>query len=261
MLTQKLLERGDYVAIEKGRIVIHPISGKSADGWLKGNAVNIYRDVIAQAGLDAFQYTGYSTGYYTQHKAGGVTLQYRSILTGELCHVVFNAGLKRARGKQRGEPLPKGQFRVGESHAFTRFWVELGLNLPRRLSGFHDCMGKLKSVVITGTVDQNNRLSKETIKPLDMSHKQLTALFNCAESPDNAPTITRQRPDNYPTRTPDKEPAETLVRWAIKNDSSACANEYELSNKDITCNGRTVSPLPIPPSNEDWWAEYDGAPK
>jgi|10_taG_2_1085330.scaffolds.fasta_scaffold02670_8 hypothetical protein len=261
MLTQKLLARGDRVAIEKGQVVIRPKSGKRADGWLKDNAKEIYKDVITQAGLDALQYTGYSTGYYTQYKAGGITLQYSFILTGESCHVVFNADLKRARGKQRGQLLPKGQFRVSKSHAFTRFWVGLGLNLPKRLSGFHDCMGKLKSVVITGTVDNNNRILKETIKPLEMSHEKLTILFNTAKSPDNYPTITRQLPDNYPTRTPDKESSKTQPQQAIKSDSSTCANEYELSNQGITYNRSHVTSLPIQQSNEEWWNDYDGVAK
>ena len=261
MLAQKLLKRGDYVAIEKGQIVIRPKSGKPADDWLKVNARVIYKDVITQAGLDALQYTGYSTGYYTQHKVGGVTLQYRSILTGDLYHVVFNADLKRARGKQRGQLLPKGQFRVGELHAFTRFWVGLRLNLPRRLSGFHDCMGKLKSVVITGSIDTNNRILKETIKPLDVSYEKLTVLFNTTKSPDNYLTTFRQPPDNYPTRTPDKESPEPQLQQGLKSNSSTGANEYELSNQGITCNGSNVTSLPIQQSNEEWLADYDRAQK
>lgn len=256
MLTKKLIDRGDYVAIDNGQIVIHPKSGKSAEDWLKANFAQIYKEVLSAIGLDALQYAGYSTGYYTPHKAGGVTLQYTSLLTGELFHVVFNADLTRARGKP-GQRLPYKQFRVGKGHAFTLFWSTLGLSLPKRLSAFHDCMGKLKSIVITCSTDGKNRLDKKSIKPLTINHKELINLFSTNKSPDNYPTVSRQSPDNFPTRTPNKEFNETYVQKGVENDSSTGAKEYELSNKGITCNGSNVIPLPIQQSNEEWWADYD----
>jgi hypothetical protein len=193
-LTKKLLDRGDYVAIENGQVVIRPKSGKSADDWLRENSTQIYREVLDEIGIDALQYARYSTGYYTAHKAGGVTLQYTSLLTGELFHVVFNADLTRARGKP-GQRLPKKQFRVGKGNAFTLFWSSLGLPLPKRLSAFHDCMGKLKPIVITYSTDEKNRIDKKSIKPLKISHTELINLLSSNKSPDNYPTSTRQVPD------------------------------------------------------------------
>ena len=256
-LTKKLLDRGDYVAVEQGQVVIRPKSGKSAGEWLTDNATQIYREVLSKTGINALKYVSYSTGHYTQHKAGGVTLQYISLLTGESFHVVFNADLTRARGKQRGQPLPKGQFRVGKGHAFTLFWSSLELPLPRRLSTFHDCMGKLKPIVISGSIDEKNRINKASIKPITISHTELIALFSVTKSPDNYPTTSRQLPDKYPTRVPDKQSTETQIPQGLQSNSSACVNEYGLSNKGSTCNGSNVIPLPIQQSNEEWWADYD----
>jgi len=256
-LTKKLLDRGDYVAIEQGQVVIRPRSGKSAEDWLKTNAIKVYGEVLCEMGLDALQYASYSTGNYTQHKVGGITLQYISLLTGESFHLVFNADLTRARGA-RGQRLPKGQFRVGKGHSFTQLWLSLGLPLPARLSAFHDCMGKLKSVVITCTIGDKSRVIKGSIKPLEISHTDLLSLFKTSKSPDNYLTSTRQGSDNYPTRTPDKESTEPHSQQGIERSSSAGANECELSNKGITCNGSNVIPLPIQQSNEEWLADYDG---
>ena len=256
MLTKTLIDRGDYVAIDNGQVVINPKSGKSAEGWLKANSAQIYKEVLSAIGLDALQYSSYSTGYYTPHKAGGVTLQYSSLLTSELFHVVFNADLTRARGKP-GQRLPQKQFRVGRGHAFTLFWSSLGLPLPKRLSAFHDCMGKLKSIVITCSIDEKNRIDKKSIKPLKISHTELINLFSINKSPDNYPTVFRQLPDNFPTRTPNKGFNKSYVQKGVEKDSSTGAKEYELSNKGITCNGSNVIPLPIQQSNEEWWADYD----
>ena len=207
------------MAIENGQIVICPKSGKSADDWLRSNAIHIYKDVLSKAGINALQYVSYSTGHYTQHKAGGVALQYISLLTGESFHVVFNANLTRARGKQRGQPLPKGQFRVGKGHAFTLFWSSLDLPLPTRLSAFHERMGKLKPIVISGSIDEKNRINKGSIKPLAISHTGLIALFSATKSPDNYPTTSRQLPDKYPTRLPDKKSAETHIPRRLQSNS------------------------------------------
>lgn len=189
MLTKKLLDRGDYMAIKNGQIVIRPRSGKSADTWLKENSARIYREVLTTMNMDALQYIGYSTGHYTQHRAGGITLQYVSLITGESFHVVFNAELTKARG-DRNKRLPKKQFRVGKGHAFTLFWSSLGLPLPKRLSAFHDCIGKLKSIVIIYSSDENNRIDKKSIKPLEVSYTSLIDLFDITKLPDNYPTTS-----------------------------------------------------------------------
>ena len=257
-LTEKLLDRGDYVAFEEGRIVIRPKSGKPVPSdWIKKNSIPISREVLKAADLDALQYVSYSTGYYTHHKTGGVTLQYISLLTGESFHLVFNAELTRAR-VERGQRLPRGKFRVGKGHSFTHFWLNLGLPLPARLSAFHDCMGKLKPIAITCSIGEKNRIIKGSIKPLEISHVELMTSFNTHELPDNYLTTFRQLPDNFLTKVPDKKSSETFSQKGLEENSSTCAKECVLSNQGSTGKGSNVIPLPIQQSNEEWLSDYEG---
>lgn len=263
-LLQSLLSRGDRVAVEGGRLVVEAASGIVVpDEWLQAKSDQLLRDIAAESGQILFAYCGYDTGKYGVHKSPGVTLRYRNILTGEHAHVIFNAELNRGRNTvhgKKGASLPKGRFRVGRGYAFVHFWQSLGLDLPRRLSDFHDRMGKLKGIVITAKLNTGNRLDKKSISLLDWAAKAETVVSVSATVSDKSPTNVRQLPDNAPTILPDKELVQTQVVRTFQANSSACDKPCVLSNQV-----RAYQAPSYPPhkdvkdqSNDEWLQDYIG---
>jgi len=99
-----LLGRGDRVAIEIGRLVIHPKSGKEIPRkWLKEHTTPIVDEIIKATGVTAFRYSDYSTGHYGKHKASGLTLQFADMQKRDSPYVIFNADLTRARDTKYGK--------------------------------------------------------------------------------------------------------------------------------------------------------------
>lgn len=258
-ILQKLLRRGDDVAIERGRLVIRPASGLPVpEQWLADNRLRLCREVLLLAGLDAFEYVGYDTGHYGKSRAGGVTLHFVSVVTGEVAYTIFNADLTRARasgGKPAGSALPKGRFRVGKRSAFYKFWIGTGLPV-RRLSDFHDYMGKLGGILFIGAV-AGERLNASTIRPITLETEEITPLF-----PDNIPTRTRQHPDNIPTRTPDKETQQSQAQQGLQPIPTACVSNH--GNTVIREDGYTAAlpstnTEPVTTEADAWLSEYDKA--
>ena len=253
----RLLARGDEVAIEQGRLVLLPASGRQAPSeWLKTHERNLITQAASLAGIAAFEYLSYSVGQYGRSRAGGVTLQFRCINTGQPLFAIFNVDTRRARTTKHGKAgasLPPGQFRVGKRSAFYHFWTSTGLPV-RRLSDFHDYMGKLGSLIFTGTASKGERLDAATLQPLDLPASELTALIQTFR-PDKLPTPTRQDPDNCPTNLPDKESAEAQQRRRIQTDATTGAGKY--GNTVIRKYGDTGNRLtPKDQSVDDWLADY-----
>ena len=256
----KLLGRGDNVAIECGRLVIRPASGRPVPGdWLADNRLCICREILELIGTDAYEYVGYATGHYGQSRAGGVTLQFASVTTGAVVYAIFNAELTRARssaGKQAGSPLPKGRFRVGKRSHFYRFWLSTRLPV-RRLSDFHDYMGRLTEILFTGVVS-GDRIDAGTLRPMSINTDEIAALL-----PDNIPTSARQHPDNAPTRITDKKTKRHQQSRGLQPFSTTCVSNH--GKTVIREHGYTVSPPPAPAepkapdaqSVDEWLADYD----
>lgn len=120
-----------------------------------------------QRGAPLLEYVTYSTGRYGPKRAEGVTLQFVNVETGNPAYCVFNAQLTRKRNTQggaKGDPLPVGQFRVGKSSKFYRFWRQTGLPLPNRPSKFYKHIGRLKSLTFTAELE-GERIIKDTLRP------------------------------------------------------------------------------------------------
>ncbi len=179
-LLYKLLCRGDYVGLEHGRLVIRPQSGNEVPkNWLKQHADQLVLEMANLTGQQIFAYQNYSTGRYGRHKSSGVCLHYLSADLQQPAFVIFNASLDRARSTKHGKAganKKKGTFNVTKRHMFTRKWCEWGLLLPPRLSGFHDYMGRLKEVYLTGEVGRSNQFIKDSLKPAEIEHLQLLRL-------------------------------------------------------------------------------------
>lgn len=258
-LTQ-LLARGDAVAVEQGRLTLTPASGRPVPAdWLAAHSTNLITQAASMAEVTALEYTGYSLGHYSPKLAGGVTLQFRCLASGQELFAIFNVYTARARntGKGRaGDPLPSGKFRVGERSGFLRFWRSTGLPV-RRLSDFHDYMGKLRGLTFTGTLSKGEKLDAKTLQPLTISGETMRALVG-PSLPDNSPTRSRQRPDKAPTSIPDKEIQQRQQPRGIQPNPTT--GEPNHGNKVIREYGYTGKPSsPLEQSVDDWLADYEGA--
>lgn len=261
-LLRKLLARGDMVALIQGRLTITPASGKQLPvDWFAENRSKLIAESASMTGFLALEYLNYSVGNYGPKRAGGVTLQFCCMVTGRLYYAIFNADTKRSRTTKTGkagEPLPKGQFRVGKQSAFNHFWKSTGL-AHNRLSDFHDYMGKLRGLVYTATISNGDRLDAKSIRPLDISTaillKQTTPIHT-----DNTPTLSRQATDNIPTRSPDKESLQSRSPQRIQPNQSTgpqkCGNTVKREHGDTA-----IPTLPVYQTNEEWLDDYESAPQ
>jgi len=200
-LLNQLLRQGDIVAIIQGRLSVTPANGVALpQHWFNDHESVLTQTIIKQLGINAYRYVSYSTGAYGKQNYQGITLQFEHLLTGELAYVVFNASLKRAKttkhGK-KGEPLSGKKFITTKGSKFCQFWQSTGLIFPKRLAGFYDCMGKLKSLVFTGNVDHNNRFIDKKIALLGIHYQLLLAKF----SPNGNLQKQVNLPDNHLTIT------------------------------------------------------------
>ena len=254
----RLLARGDLVAVEQGRLTLTPASGRPVPtDWLASHQTGLVAQAASIAKVIALEYMGYSVGRYGPVRAGGVTLQFRCLTTGQELFAIFNAGAKRTRTTRhghKGDPLPPGQFRVGKRSAFYRFWQSTGLPF-HRMSDFHDYMGKLRGLIFTGTPSKGERLDVATLRPLTISWDTVRAATK-PNLPDNSPTISRQHPDNTPTSHPDKEGPKRQQPCGIQPNPTA--GESNHGNKVIREYGYTGNPIsPQDQSIDEWLTDYE----
>lgn len=160
-----LLDRGDHVALDRGKLIIKPISGlevtadwleKHPVGWLNNRGDTLALDLAARAGMKLYRFTGYTVGSYGEYKAPGVTLRFAELVTGEEVYAVFNVNRHRVRNTAHGKAgskLPGNQFRITKHMALYKFWLSTGLPEPstKHLSEFHLMLSKrvLKTVFFT----------------------------------------------------------------------------------------------------------------
>lgn len=258
-LTRKILDKGHIITLASGRLVIQPSSGKPIPSdWMSTNEAQIKQEILCALGMDAYEYIGYSTGHYGPHKAAGVTLQFVSLTTGEEVYVVYNVELTRARttrfGK-KGELLPKGQFRVRSRHEFYKFWLRAGLKLPLRLSKFHDHMGNLRDIIFAAPL-RDNRLDKQQLKPLILTHEEIFAAFM---SP-NASTTPAQSTHISRTAVPHNALSEKYAVQGLQPIEDTGTAMY--GNKVISMSSYKASTIPlvkaeVKQSTEDWLKDYD----
>ncbi len=262
-LLPRLLARGDTVSIDRGILRISPASGIPVpDDWLADNRLRLCQEILRATGKDALEYVGYDTGHYGRSRAGGVTLQFVSVVTGEEAYAIFNADLTRARsvgGKPAGSPLPKGEFRAGKRSAFYKFWLTTGLNIPNRLSKFHKHMGTIKRVLLTGLkTGPGNRLDVKTMEPVEIQADQIWM----AVMGDKLGTAEGRVRDKEGTNSRDKETPQRQQPQALPPNPTTCVSNH--GNTVIREDGYTVA-LPSlntgPAASEvdAWLDEYDRA--
>lgn len=258
-----LLDRGDRLAIENGRLAITPASGKTVPAdWLKANERQLATAILRECGLDALSYIGYSAGNFGRHRAGGVQLQFESLLAGKSAYCVFNAWTKYAKGRKEGKPLPKGRFRAGKCSDFVKFWHRAGFKLPNdRLSSFHDYMGKLGALIFVARYQEGEKIEKQTLQPLSLSCEQIKAAFD-TPLPDKGHTASVQAPDNFHTKVPYKEGEQSQIPQGLGQNQTAGKNSCgkRLLGSAVTQgNVIPISSSPKSPQDQsidEWLADY-----
>lgn len=241
------LKRGDVVTVTNGQLAITPASGKPVPSkWLAKEGRRLIAEAAGMTAVLALEFISYSTGNYGDKRFPGVTLQFRCLVSGESFYTIFNAHTRRSRTTKSGKagaPLPSGQFRVSKGSSFCDFWQGAGLSI-RRLSDLHDYMGNLRKLVFTARIDSENRLYKESVRPLNIGWSELYTAFQS---------------DSIPTRITDNETAKSLAPCGFQAECATGQNHY--GNTDTTMNVRSPDrALPELQSNEAWLEEYDRAP-
>ena len=141
---------------------------------------------IAQAvRANAYSYDSYTTGRYKSDKKGlyfsGVTLQFANVVTGENPHAIFNVGLKKSRATKtgkKGDPLPKGRFNITKNYAFFKFWERTKIPHARRLSEYHEHMGKLRNMVFTMELNEKGKAVNDSVMPLSVTCEAIATALN-----------------------------------------------------------------------------------
>jgi len=289
-LTLGLLQRGDSIALCQGQLIITPKSGEPVPkDWLATNQTKILSEIAHQSNQSIFSYSYYQTGIYNSGRSPGVMMKFIDLLTGEDLYAIFNAQLKRQRttkNKKAGDPLPEGQFHIGDRSALYMLWIKTELDVPRRFSEWHKSMSKLRHVYFTADRSLGDKLANKSIQPLSLSSDEINQLFG-----GNTGTSQRQGSDNLVTRnggkdwrqgmvasngdkhittehaskglTPDPKCVSNEVRvFESAWDLSACASNRVLSNQVMTCNVVPLTPnkkAPEDQSIDEWMDDYDSA--
>jgi hypothetical protein len=193
----------------------------------------------------------YSAGLYKNGKYPGITMQFVCEDTGMGNHVFFNADLvrqKSTRNHEKGSPLPKGHFTPKPNSGFMQMWRSTLLPLPRSLTSFHDCMGKLKPIVFMAETSKGTRLDAGTLRPMSL--------------PDNSLITTRQLPDKNLITFPDKDIYQSYAEPKQKSISSTCPNTYVISKQVREYASKPFSPKDDierlqNQTNKEWIFEYE----
>ena len=166
------------------------------------------------------RYLSYKAKRYGNGKNPGILCQFVSSLTGDGYHVFFNVSLERQRSTKKhkkGSPLPKGHFTPKPNSAFIQMWRSTSLPLPKSLTSFYDCMGKLKPIVFMAETSKGNRLNASTLRPMHL--------------PDESLITSRQLPDKNLINLPDKDCLQTSIASVSQENLGTCQNNYVISKQ------------------------------
>ena len=273
-LLDRLLSRGDLVALDSGKLIIDPASGGEVPAsWLKDHSDALALTLATRANTPLYKHTSYTVGAYGKHKKNGVTLQFVSMATGEEVYVIFNVNRERVQGSPKGKAgtkLPGKQFRITENMALYKFWLRTGLAAPERkyLSEFNRVMGRLKSVYFTICVS-DGKADKNTIQAA--SFTILARHENRGEVGENTgEKVGKSEGGKMGSGNPAKFSATGLA------DETSCVSEevrIKLISKEVSKDASLSSTTDIqetlntnqpfryvPPhlqTNEEWLEEYD----
>ncbi len=266
-LAEKLIARGDHLAIEEGRLSLVAASGNPIPrDWLKSNQSGIVAVILKLTKVPAFEYVSYSSGKFGKHLSGGVELQFTDLLSGGGAFTIYPADVVRQKSTRHGKAgsaLPKNHFRVSKRSKFYKFWLRTKLELPNRIASLHDYMGNLKPLIFGAEYVEGEKLLKDSIAPLNISHEQIKIALNPLIVPDTSPTSAGQLTDKVRTEMPDTktpQPYEPQHLQAIQT-TGAGNHGIRLIGNAVTRNYLLPVNSPIDPSEQtedEWLADYSG---
>lgn len=280
-MLKRLISKGDQVAITDGILQIIPASGEPVpDDWYSANKQRLITEIVKAVSVTAYCYDSYSTGRYKSDRKvlyfSGVTLQFFNVVTGENPHAIFNVGLKRSRAtkaNKKGDPLPKGRFNITKNYAFFKFWGRTKIPHARRLSEYHEHMGKLRNMVFTMELNEKGKAINDSLMPLSVSCDAIATALNITDfvrqEVGNSSAKCRQEVGNRVRQVSSAKPAST----GLTGDSSYVADllRIKLTRKDGNRDGCTSltdsqyrpntdipsqSVKPQDQSLDDWLADY-----
>jgi len=262
-LLQKLLERGYKIFIANGNLVIQPKSdGYTPTDWYEQHRDELVSQIIDLLDVICFVFDSFTTGRYGEKMYSGVTLRFESFAQGGIYYCVFNAETRYKNAPNKGKPLPNKQFRISKNSKFYKFLKRSDFVFPKRLSAIHDYMGNLKGILFTATVVEQEKLDKNSIKPLNASYEKIFELM--VEKANNSQTTSRQLTDKSQTILPNIDKAQSQASQCIESNKNTCKERHDISNQDGAIQ---VPPLtavykekrPEEQTTEEWLAEYDAA--
>ena len=165
-MLDRLIARGDLVALKDGSLIIRPASGKEVPSdWLRNHSDELALNIATRTNTPLYKYIGYTVGAYGCHKADGAALRFANMTTGEEVYAIYNVKRERVKAgaqAKAGSKLSGKKFRITKSMALYKLWLRSGLAEPEKkyLSEFHRVMGRLKTVFFTmcvsdGVADKN----------------------------------------------------------------------------------------------------------
>ncbi|MDU9390505.1 hypothetical protein [Pseudomonas sp. zfem002] len=256
----RLLELGHEVCIESSRLVIRSANNKPVPDYFLEKYSGMFQEILNRIKPKVYEYYEYSVDNY-DGRYPGLSLQFRPVFEGVYSFAIFNVELTRERDTKagrRGERLPPGHFRIkSERCGFYQFWLRSGARFPRRLSAFHDYMGRLKGILFTAecSSEKPERLDAKTIRPLSISAEVIRKAF----LPDMTQTNAGQTPDKLRTILPDKVPAQSLMQQGIQADFATGAVKHgKAVNRGAPVDSSLTASKTRPEdqSEDEWLRDY-----
>lgn len=258
-LLARVIGHGDSVAVDNGRLAVTRSDGSAVLGSnLRDYREHLIETIIQITGLYGYRFTYHTTGVTKEYSSDRLTLFFECMTTGEVVEVHYNVDVKRARSTakgSRGSLLPKGRFTPKEHSRFVQFWDSTGLDRPRSLSEFTDILGRLKSLVFTGQIEQSAgrlRFTSKIIPLLSISSDCIAESVILREKLGNSSVILREKLG----KNVREGISPNLLNTAHTEDSSCVSKLLRLKNSE---QGIKIKAYPyIPPDlHAEFYDSYD----
>jgi len=262
-MLRKLLARGDQVYIQKGRLVIQPGSGKAVqDEWFAQNETELITSILLVTCRNAYYYQDYSAGNFGGGRYPGISMSFVELNTFGTVYCCYNAELTRTRNSKygrKGQPLKIGQFHPPTSGKFVKTWRSLGMEMPRRISEFHEKMSSLKGILFSLSIGSGSKVDKDKISTLEIPFELIHLALHGEGSSGNHSAKHRQPIGNSSAKVFGKEVDVSEEMRGSERISTACDKHHETSHQgtsyqedDISLSSDLVKDM----SNDDWVDRY-----
>jgi hypothetical protein len=262
MLLKDLIQQGNHVFLEAGKLVVVTPSGEPAsDNWLKENSGQLIAEILTVTDTHGYRFIYHTTGMNPNHREGRVTLWFANITTEQNAVIHFTAKVTRSRnGKGKsGEKLINKKFTPPKHGSFTKFINGLGIEKPRSLSEWRRKLPLLKNQVFAGDIaighNQQDKFYKKIIYPVNVSEGQIKQALTSTDLAGNARVTRGEAEDNARLRGGEAE-----GKHGGEGNGSSLHGQWATDESDRTSKTPHIknnpypvksSVYPIPPSNSN----------